>query len=173
VRRVSTGIGAGLIVNGRLYHGSGGMAGEIGQTIIQEQGPVCRCGKRGCLETLAGAAALVELLRGTHGPDLTTQQLLAAAADGDSAARRVLADAGRRIGTAVATLCDLFNPELIVVGGGGEVLLDPLRAQVHRHAIPAVARGLDIVPGVLGPRAELLGTLALVLTRNGPAAPAT
>jgi predicted NBD/HSP70 family sugar kinase/biotin operon repressor len=175
--KVSTGIGAGLIVNGRLFHGSGGMAGEIGHTIIQEQGTVCRCGKRGCLETLAGAAALVELLRGTHGPGLTTQQLLAAAADGDSGARRVLADAGRHIGTAVATLCDLLNPELIVVGGelsaAGEVLLDPLRDQVRRHAIPATARGLEIVPGVLGPRAELLGTLALVLASQGDhAAPA-
>jgi glucokinase-like ROK family protein len=173
--KVSTGIGAGLIVNGRLFHGSGGMAGEIGHAIIQEQGPVCRCGKRGCLETLAGAAALLELLRGTHGPDLTTQGLLAAAASGDSGARRVLADAGRHIGTAVATLCDLLNPELIVVGGelsaAGEVLLDPLREQVHRHAIPATARGLEIVPGVLGNRAELLGTLALVLASDGAATP--
>jgi predicted NBD/HSP70 family sugar kinase/biotin operon repressor len=174
--KVSTGIGAGLIVDGKLFHGSGGMAGEIGHTIIQEQGPVCRCGKRGCLETLAGAAALVELLKGTHGPGLTTQGLLSAAAAGDSGARRVLADAGRHIGTAVATLCDLLNPELIVVGGElsavGEVLLDPLREQVHRHAIPATARGLEIVPGVLGPRAELLGTLALVLASDGAAAEA-
>ncbi len=174
--KASTGIGAGLIVDGRLFHGAGGMAGEIGHTIIQEQGPFCRCGKRGCLETLAGAASLVELLRGTHGADLTTQQLLHAAADGDSVARRVLADAGRYIGTAVATLCDLLNPELIVVGGelsaAGDVLLDPLREQVHRHAIPATARGLEIVPGVLGPRAELLGALALVLESTPTRSPA-
>ena len=165
--KVSTGIGAGLIIDGRLFHGGAGMAGEIGHTILQDEGPVCRCGKRGCLETLAGAAALLELLHATHGPDLTTQQLLRAAAEGDSAARRVLADAGRHIGTALATLCDLLNPELIVVGGelsgAGDVLLDPLREQVHRHAIPATARGTEIVPGVLGPRAELLGALALVL----------
>ena len=165
--KVSTGIGAGLVIDGRLYKGTGGMAGEIGHTIIQEQGDVCRCGKRGCLETLAGAAALVELLHGTHGEDLTTQGLLQAAAAGDSGARRVLADAGRHIGTAVATLCDLLNPELIVVGGelsaAGDVLLDPLREQVHRNAIPATTRELEIVPGVLGPRAELLGALALVL----------
>jgi glucokinase-like ROK family protein len=171
--KVSTGIGAGLIVDGRLFHGSAGMAGEIGHTIVEEQGPVCRCGKRGCLETLAGAAALVELLRGTHGPELTTQQLLDAAAGGDSAARRVLADAGRYIGRAVATLCDLLNPELIVVGGelsaAGDVLLDPLREEVHRHAIPATALDLEIVPGVLGPRAELLGALALALTLSAGA----
>jgi glucokinase-like ROK family protein len=170
--KVSTGIGAGLIVDGRLFHGADGMAGEIGHTIVQEHGPFCRCGKRGCLETLAGAAALVELLQATHGPELTTQQLLDAAAAGDSAARRVLADAGRYIGTAVATLCDLLNPELIVVGGqlsaAGDVLLDPLREQVHRHAIPATSRHLDIVPGVLGPRAELLGALALVLAVGRP-----
>ncbi len=170
--KVSTGIGAGLIVDGRLFHGAGGMAGEIGHTIIQEHGPFCRCGKRGCLETLAGAAALVELLQATHGPELTTRQLLDAAAAGDSAARRVLADAGRYIGTAVATLCDLLNPELIVVGGelsgAGDVLLDPLREQVHRHAIPATSRHLEIVPGVLGPRAELLGALALVLAMGRP-----
>ncbi len=89
----------------------------------------------------------------------------------------MLADAGRHIGTAVATLCDLLNPELIVVGGelrtAGEVLLDPMREQVHRHAIPATARELRIVPGVLGPRAELLGALALVLADRSPRVDAT
>ena len=159
--KVSTGIGAGLIVDGRLFHGADGMAGEIGHTIVQEHGPFCRCGKRGCLETLAGAAALVELLQATHGPELTTQQLLDAAAAGDSAARRVLADAGRYIGTAVATLCDLLNPELIVVGGqlsaAGDVLLDPLREQVHRHAIPATSRHLRHSPGRPGTESGATG----------------
>ena len=79
----------------------------------------------------------------------------------------MIADAGRHVGGAVATLCDLFNPELIVVGGelsrAGDVLLDPLQEQVHRNAIPATARDVEIVGGVLGPRAELLGALALVL----------
>ena len=79
----------------------------------------------------------------------------------------MIADAGRHIGGVVATLCDLFNPELIVVGGelgrAGDVLLDPMREQVHRNAIPATARDVEIVEGVLGPRAELLGALALVL----------
>ncbi len=173
--KVSTGIGAGLILEGELFHGAAGMAGELGHTIIQEQGKVCRCGKRGCLETLAGAEALVELLQPMHDAELTTQELLRAAADGDSGARRVLADAGRHIGTAVATLCDLLNPELIVVGGelsaAGEVLLHPMREQVHRHAIPATARELEIVPGVLGARAELLGALALVLAGDVESTP--
>jgi predicted NBD/HSP70 family sugar kinase len=168
--KVSTGIGAGLVVEGRLFGGSTGMAGEIGHAIVQDQGQVCRCGKRGCLETVAAAPALIELLRPRHG-ELTTPQLLDLAAAGDAAARRVIADAGRHIGVAAATLCDLLNPELIVVGGelsaAGDVLLDPLREQVHRDAIPATARAVEVVPGVLGPRAELLGALALVLTDGG------
>jgi predicted NBD/HSP70 family sugar kinase len=79
----------------------------------------------------------------------------------------VIADAGMHIGGALATLCDLFNPELIVVGGelsaAGEIMLDPMRERVHRNAIPATARDVEIVAGVLGARAELLGALALVL----------
>ncbi len=165
--KVSTGIGAGLILDGRLFHGSGGMAGEIGHAIVDEQGPVCRCGKRGCLETLAGAPALAELLEPRLGRSISTAELLSLATSGDSGARRVIADAGRHIGGVVATLCDLFNPELIVVGGElgrvGEVLLDPMREQVHRNAIPATARDVEIVASALGPRAELLGALALVL----------
>jgi glucokinase-like ROK family protein len=169
--KASTGIGAGLIIEGRLFHGSAGLAGELGHTIVDEHGPVCRCGKRGCLETLAGAPALVELLRPQKGRTLSTAELLELAASGDSACRRVIADAGRHIGMAVATLCDLLNPELIVVGGelsgAGDLLLDPLREQVHRNAIPATARGVEIVAGVLGARAELLGALALVLADEG------
>ncbi len=170
--KVSTGIGAGLVFDGRLYRGSGGMAGEIGHAIVDEGGPVCRCGKRGCLETLAGAPALTELLAPRVGRVISTGELLEAVAGGDSGARRVVADAGRHVGAAVALLCDLFNPELIVVGGelsrAGEVLLDPMREQVHRDAIPATARDVEIVSGVLGRRAELLGALALVLAGPPP-----
>ena len=165
--KVSTGIGAGLIVDGRPFHGSTGIAGEIGHAIVDEHGAVCRCGKRGCLETLAGAGALIELLRPSLGREVSTQELIALAAAGDSACQRVIGDAGRHIGRALATLCDLLNPQLIVVGGelsaAGEVLLDPLREQVHRNAMPATARAVEIVPSRLGARAELLGALALVL----------
>lgn len=173
--KVSTGIGAGLIVDGSLFHGAGGLAGEIGHTIVDENGPVCRCGKRGCLETLAGTQALIELLEPRLGRSIATAELLERAGLGDSAARRLIADAGRHIGMAVATLCDLLNPELIVVGGelsvAGDLLLDPLREQVHRNAIPATARDVAVVASALGARAELLGALALVLADSAvPAA---
>jgi predicted NBD/HSP70 family sugar kinase len=165
--KVATGIGAGLVVDGRLFHGAGGTAGEIGHTTIDENGPICRCGRRGCLETFAAGPALLELLRPSLGPDLTLEGVLERAADGDPGCQRAIADAGRHIGQALGNLCNLINPELIVVGGSlgaaGDVVLDPIREAVERAAIPSAAGDVDIVPGVLGERAELLGAIGLVL----------
>jgi predicted NBD/HSP70 family sugar kinase len=165
--KLSTGIGAGLVIGGRLFHGAGGTAGEIGHTTIDEAGPICRCGNRGCLEMIAGGPALVELLRATRGDDLTVERMVELATEGDPGSRRVIADAGSHTGHAVANLVNLFNPERIVVGGNlglaGDVLLDPMREAVRRRVIPSAAEDVDIVPGVLGDRAELLGAVALVL----------
>ena len=108
--KLATGIGAGLVLGGRLYVGAGGTAGEIGHTIIDEHGPVCRCANRGCLETLASGAATVELLRPTLGADLTLGRVVALTLEGHPAATRVVADAGRHIGRAVANLVNLLNP---------------------------------------------------------------
>lgn len=163
---LSSGIGAGLILGGRLYRGAGGTAGEIGHVVVDENGAMCRCGNRGCLETFVGAAALLDLLRRSHGEDLTLQDLIALAQRGDPGCRRVLADAGRTVGSVVAALCNQFNPELVVVGGelaaAGEMLMEPLRQAVRRLAIPAAAN-IRVLPGELGERAELFGALALVL----------
>jgi glucokinase-like ROK family protein len=165
--KVSTGIGAGLISGGRLQHGIAGTAGEIGHTVLVEGGPVCRCGNRGCLETLASARAIAELLSTSRREEISTRRLLELAAAGDAAAERLIGDAGRAIGVAVANLCNLLNPQCVIVGGdlsgAGELLLDPLRRSVRRNAIPSAVEGLEIVPGVLGERAELLGALALVM----------
>jgi predicted NBD/HSP70 family sugar kinase len=165
--KVATGIGAGLISAGRLRHGVAGTAGEIGHTVLVEGGPVCRCGNRGCLETLASTRAIAELLSVSRREEITTRRLLELSAAGDAAAQRLIGDAGRAIGVAVANLCNLLNPEMIVVGGelsgAGDVLLDPLRQALRRNAIPSMVEGLEIVPGVLGERAELLGALALVM----------
>ncbi|HEV3229603.1 MAG TPA: ROK family protein [Solirubrobacteraceae bacterium] len=168
--KVSTGIGAGLIVAGRPFRGAGGTAGEIGHTIIDPEGPICRCGNRGCLETLVGASALLELLRPAVGP-VTLRQVLQRAREGDAACRRAIADAGTAIGVAVASLCNLINPERIVVGGdlgaAGELLLSPMRDALTRAAIPSAAADVDVVAGTLGDRAELLGAIALVLRDTG------
>jgi predicted NBD/HSP70 family sugar kinase/biotin operon repressor len=165
--KLATGIGAGIVIGGRLFEGAGGTAGEIGHTTIDETGDICRCGNRGCLETYAGAAAIASLLSRSFGEDLDPEDVLSRAAAGDPGCRRALADAGRHIGVAVANLCNLVNPERIVVGGSmghaGDLLLDPLRESVSLRAIPSAAEDVRIVPGELGERAELLGAVALVL----------
>ncbi len=165
--KLATGIGAGFISDGRLHHGVGGTAGEIGHTVLADGGPVCRCGNRGCLETLASGRAITDLLSTSRQEEISTRRLLELSAGGDAAAQRLIGDAGRAVGVAVANLCNLVNPECVIVGGelsaAGDVLLDPLRRSVRRNALPSAVEELEIVPGVLGERAELLGALALVM----------
>ncbi len=103
--KVASGIGAGLILNGRLYRGSTGLAGELGHLLVDPEGLVCRCGNRGCLETLAATGALVELLRRSHGADVSVARMLELAHAGDLGCRRVIADAGRAIGTRRSRCC--------------------------------------------------------------------
>ncbi|NJQ01075.1 ROK family transcriptional regulator [Streptomyces zingiberis] len=169
--KVAGGVGAGLVINGQIYRGPGGTAGEIGHITIDESGPVCRCGNRGCLETFTAARHVLDLLRTSHGPDLTIEGMVRLAREGDPGCRRVVADVGRYIGTGVANLCNLLNPSRVVLGGdlaeAGELVLLPIRESVSRYAIPSAARRLAVVPGALGGRAEVLGALALVLSEMG------
>jgi len=164
--KLTSGIGAGLILGGRLYRGWGGMAGELGHVLVEHEGAVCRCGNRGCLETAVSTPALLELLRRSHG-ELTVDDMLRLAHKGDLGCRRVIADAGRVLGRAAAMLLNVLNPERLVVGGdlaaAGDLLLDGVRESVRRTALPAVADGANVVAGVLGQRAEVLGALALVV----------
>ncbi len=173
---VSGGVGAGLILGGELYRGTGGTAGELGHVLVDESGPICRCGNRGCLEMMAGGRAITALLRDSHGDDITLDEVMALAADGDSGARRAIADAGRVLGRSIAALVNAFNPELVIVGGAvsaaGDVLLDPLQEAVHRYAIPSAAADVRITRGVLGERAEVLGALELAARQSDVAAPA-
>jgi predicted NBD/HSP70 family sugar kinase len=167
--KVATGVGAGLVLRGRLYHGAAGTAGEIGHMTIDEAGPVCRCGNRGCLEAFAGAEAVLEPLRRRHGPPLALREVVAQAHAGDVGCTRVIADAGRALGIAVAGICNLLAPERVVVGGelarAGELLIEPVRAMVRRSAI-AATREVPVMAGVLGERAEVLGAVALVLRES-------
>ena len=168
--KAATGIGAGFIINGRPYVGAGGTAGEIGHTVVDPSGPICRCGNRGCLETLAAAPAILAALRETYGEDLTLNEAITRALDGDLGCQRAISDAGRTIGASVATLCNLFNPQRIVVGGdlgaAGELLLEPLRESLRLGAIRSAAEDVEVVEGTLGERAEVLGAVALVLRRG-------
>jgi glucokinase-like ROK family protein len=169
--KVADGVGAGLVISGQIYRGPGGTAGEIGHITLDESGPVCRCGNRGCLETFAAARYVLPLLHSAHGADLTIERMVQLARDGDPGCRRVIADVGRHIGSGVANLCNLINPSRMVLGGhlaeAGELVLGPIRESVARYAIPSAARQLAVMPGALGGRAEVLGALALVLSEMG------
>jgi predicted NBD/HSP70 family sugar kinase len=168
--KVATGIGSGMVLAGRPFHGAGGTAGELGHTVVEPGGSICRCGNRGCLETVAGAPAILGALREFHGDSLTIRDVVLRVYDGDAGCARAIADAGRAIGAAVATLCNLVNPARVVVGGdvgaAGELLLAPLRDALARGAIRSAADDVEVVQGTLGERAEVLGAIALALRRG-------
>jgi len=164
--KVSTGIGAGLVLRGGVYRGSTGRAGELGHVLARPHGAVCRCGNRGCLETVASAPAVVDVLRASHGDELTVRDALALIANGDPGASAAATAAGSEVGHALADLCDLLNPQAIVVGGdlasSGDAFLSAVRDVIDRHILPAAAEPVDVRRGELGERAEVLGALALV-----------
>jgi predicted NBD/HSP70 family sugar kinase len=165
--KLATGIGGGIVIDGRLFRGVSGTAGEIGHLTLDAQGDVCRCGNRGCLELVAGGTALVDVLRRTHPEVQTLQDLVRLAVAGDAPCRRLVADAGSHLGVALGGMVNLVNPDLVVVGGelghAGEVLLGPLRHALSRSAVPSAVDAVSVVQGVLGERAEMLGAVALVL----------
>ena len=167
---ISSGIGAGIIVDGRPYHGHRGTAGEVGHVVVDPQGPICRCGNRGCLETLASGPALLKLVQDSRDQELSVREMIDLARDGDAGCRRAIEDAGQVVGRVVAGLVNLFSPEMVVIGGdlgeAGDLMLDPLREAVQRNALPAAAEDLKVVAGELGERANLLGALALVLMQS-------
>ncbi|MEY9852654.1 putative NBD/HSP70 family sugar kinase [Leifsonia sp. EB41] len=160
---VGDGIGAGLLLNGQLFRGNNGVAGEFGHTTIRENGPLCRCGNRGCLEAIAGGPAVLDELR-DHLGSLKLGDVVLQAMAGDARCIRAIADAGRHIGIATANLCNLLDPERVVVGGelarAGELLLGPMRHAVERSIIVSEDLMPDIVQGQLGVRAATLGAVA-------------
>lgn len=185
--KIGTGIGAGLVLRGQIFRGSDGSAGELGHITIDEDGPPCVCGSRGCLETLAAAQAIVADARtgrslaqdrktgvaGHDAPrlacrdDVDIADVLRAAVEGDPASCAAIRSAGEQIGIALAGLVNLFNPSLILVDGSvaraGELLLAPVRAAIALRGLPAASARVRIVPGALGDSAIGLGAVATVL----------
>ncbi|WP_235940664.1 ROK family transcriptional regulator [Paramicrobacterium fandaimingii] len=156
------GIGSGLILGGRLFRGHTGAAGELGHTVIREGGPVCRCGNRGCLEAIAGGPALIDQLEPEHG-SMKLGDIVIRAVEGDPRTLRVLADAGRHIGLAVANLCNLLDPERVVIGGelarSGELILGPIRHAMERSVIVGPEAAPEVVQGQLGSHAAARGAV--------------
>jgi predicted NBD/HSP70 family sugar kinase len=172
--KLSDGVGAGLVLDGRPYRGRAGTAGEIGHVVVGDDaggptgGPgstVCRCGNRGCLETWASTTTVVGLLEPLLGRPLTIADVVARAREGHAPSRRVLADTGGHVGRALGGLCSVLTPARVVVGGelaqAGDLLIDPLRAALVRWALPGAAEGVEVVAARLGARAHVLGAVAL------------
>jgi predicted NBD/HSP70 family sugar kinase/biotin operon repressor len=166
--KLASGVGAGIVLGGRLHRGATGLAGEIGHVLAREDGDVCRCGSRGCLETEVSTRRLLELLRPVYGAGLDLQALLELDARGEPAVRRVLTDAGHTTGRVLAGVCTTLNPGRIVVGGSlgsSPTLVEAIRAGVDRYAHPEAAATCEVVSGHFGGRAELMGSVALAITR--------
>ncbi|HUO05027.1 MAG TPA: ROK family protein [Candidatus Binataceae bacterium] len=173
---LGTGVGGGLIVGGRLVHGGGGMAGELGHITVESDGMPCDCGARGCLEAYASASGLRGLIEKRCGlrpgaplpayltdpeGNFSVRKMAAAARRRDSLAREMFAIAGGYLGVAVASFINIFNPELVVIGGGVAGALPYMRrtmmAQVHARAFKVMYSQANIVRAALGPTGGVVG----------------
>jgi glucokinase len=173
---VGTGIGGGIIINGRLYSGPSGSAGEIGHMTIDVNGLRCSCGNIGCLEMLASGTAIArEAIRrisqgegssmtqmaGGKIENITAEKICVAARGGDGLASEVISKAATYLGVGMVNLVNIFNPEMIIVGGGvaqmGDLLLEPARRLVKERAFQLSAQAVRIVPAQLGDNAGVLG----------------
>jgi predicted NBD/HSP70 family sugar kinase len=172
--KVSSGVGAGIVIDDRLFRGGEGTAGEIGHLTLNEAGPVCRCGNRGCLEAYTSVTTLKELLAVQH-PNATFAEIVASARVADTASRRVIEDAGRQLGWGMAMVANLLNPTCFVVGGdlaqAGDMLLDAIRAGLRRHALGSLGTTVELRTALLGDRTSVVGALLLALDSVQPVLP--
>ncbi len=165
---VSTGVGGGIVLGGRLYRGTRGLAGEVGHTIVRPDGPRCSCGKRGCVEAIAAgpsiARAYAERQPGTLGK-VTAEEVFRLAASGDRTARDVLDRAITGLAIGVANAINVLDPDVVVIGGGvsraGDALFVPLRQAVAAASAPSPPHAVPIVPATLGEGVGILGAVAL------------
>ena len=165
---MGTGIGAGLILDGKLYRGRRDLAGEVGHATVLPDGPLCPCGKRGCLEALASGTSLARMGRERLGDDsLTAEDVCARARSGDPIALGVIADVALYMGIGLANLLHTLNLERIVLGTlavhAADLLLDPIRAATQAHCWPRVWEGTAILPAALGDAAQDKAALAVAL----------
>jgi len=178
--KIGTGVGCGIVVDGKIYRGVSGSAGDIGHIRVDDLGPVCACGNSGCLEAYFGGAALAReataVARGGGSPylaerlaatgELRAEDVAAAAAQGDAEAIRLIRDGGHRVGQVLASLVSFFNPGLVIIGGGvarlGHVLLAEIRSVVYRRSLPLATGNMPIVLSELGEIAGVVGAARLI-----------
>ncbi len=181
---IGSGIGLGMILNGKLYHGNSGFSGEFGHIQVDPDGTLCYCGKIGCLETLAsgttmirnakkeieaGATTLITSLVNNDLEKISSEIILHAAQRGDQFAISLLSNIGEHLGRGISVLIHLFNPELIIIGGeltkAENYLIDPIQQNLNKYTISKIRRDAQIITSSLGNNAGLLGTVALVMNK--------
>lgn len=180
--KIGTGIGAGIICKGEIYRGASGCAGDIGHISVSKSGPMCHCGNKGCLESLASGPAMAEraliaaeagkspvLLNRyvANGNKLSAEDIGVGAREGDQLSIEIIRESGEMVGDVLAGLVNFFNPEMIVIGGGvsnlGNLLLSSIRQAVLRRSLPLSTRNLDIVFSAIGADAGVIGAVNLAL----------
>lgn len=178
--KVGTGVGAGLLLDGHIYRGATGSAGEIGHLTIDPNGTICTCGNRGCLETFASGTAIARMAREAvvknqptqlsqfERDQITARNVADAARCGDLTAQQIIAEAGAQLGVALAGLVNLINPNMVVVGGGvaqiGDLFLEPVRREVKRRSLPGSVNTMQITTALLGRRSIGMGALVQAIS---------
>ena len=179
--KVGTGVGAGLLINGHIYSGASGAAGEIGHITIDENGPLCKCGNYGCLEASASGIAIAisaqqavkkgkrtELANIKPIEKITAEDVANAARRGDLIAQQIITNAGSHIGIAIASLINLLNPDMVVIGGGvaqiGDLLIEPMRDVVKARSLRATSQIVKINTALLERRSISMGAVVQALT---------
>jgi len=178
--KVGTGVGAGMLLNGHIYRGASGSAGEIGHITIDENGPQCKCGNRGCLEAFAGGDAIASQakdliksgkstqLANTELAQITAREIIKEARRGDLIAQQILIQAGGHLGVAIASLVNMINPKMIILGGGvaqiGDLFLEPIRQAVQKRSLRAAVQDVQITTALLGRRSSGMGAIVQALS---------
>jgi glucokinase len=166
-----TGIGAGLILNGRLYRGKNNLAGEIGHAVIVPDGPVCVCGKRGCLEAFASGASIGRAGKAYYEDEAVTARVVCERArSGDTAAMGILLGAARALGVGIANLLQTLDLQCVVLGSlavyAGDLIMAVVAQTVDENCWPSIRTGVSIVPAGLGESAQDLAAVAVALQKS-------
>lgn len=183
---ISTGIGGGIIIDGKLYTGSNNNAGEVGHMAISKDGPLCGCGSYGCLEAFASGTAIARRSReyiikegvktkilsvAKSVDEITAEDVFLAAKEGDSTAKFLVEEALNYLGIGIANICNIFNPEKVILGGGvtkvGNILFEKVKRIVNSRCFKPIAENVEILPAKLGDDVGIIGAAAVVLMRMG------
>ena len=182
---ISTGVGGGVILNGRLYQGENGNAAELGHISVDAAGRACHCGSVGCIETYCSGTSIAartrealtaddepSVLRSAPAEGITAQAVAAAAREGDALAAAIWDESMHLLGAGIVSIIHAFNPRLVILGGGvtrsGDQLFSPVRRVVDERTMPWLREAVEIVPAALGEMTGILGAVAVAL--DGPAA---